>query len=230
MDILNLLEVLKPSGNVVTVKIDNAKNGYEALYDFIITLAPTLIAIAAIIASYYQFLRSMNQQQEQFSKGIAQQIDTLQLNVKLATEVELKKENCRGVREACIKLLSHATDAYTRKVANKQYSAIHDNKKTDYDWEQMKLTFDAYLSALKRFRDTEYLIETYLDEKLDTEFSESIKELDECIRSEKFSAKDNKAAKRKCLSLCQEYIRRQQTEIVELPNAILSNNRNMSSN
>ncbi|HHT0989812.1 hypothetical protein SS21_04910 [Enterobacter roggenkampii] len=226
MDILNLLEVLKPSGNVVTVKIDNAKNGFEALYDFIITLAPTIIAIVAIIASYYQFLRSMNQQQEQFSKGIDQQIDTLQLNVKLATEVELKKENCRGVREACIKLLSHATDAYTRRAANIKYSVIPDNKKTDYDWEQMNLTSDAYLSALKRFRDTEYLIETYLDEKLDAEFSESIKELDECIRSENFSGKDNKAAKRKCLSLCQAYIKRQQTEIVELPNTILSNKRN----
>lgn len=87
MDILNLLEVLKPSGNVVTVRIDNAKDGLETLYDFIITLAPTIIAIVAIIASYYQFLRSMAQQQDQFSRGVEQQINNLKLSVKLATEV-----------------------------------------------------------------------------------------------------------------------------------------------
>lgn len=220
MDILNLLEVLKPSGNVVTVKIDNAKNGLDALYDFIITLAPTIIAIVAIIASYYQFLRSMAQQQKQFSRGVDQQINTLKLNVKLATEVELKKESCRGVREACVKLLSHATDAYTRRVIYIKHNNIPDSQKTDYDLEQTQLAYDAYISALKRFRDTDYLIETYLDEKLDAEFSESIKELDACIRSNDLNSEHNKVAKRKCLSLCQAYIRRQQTEIVELSNAI----------
>ncbi|MCU6358473.1 hypothetical protein [Enterobacter quasiroggenkampii] len=220
MDILNLLEVLKPSGNVVTVKIDNAKNGFEAFYDFIITLAPTIIAIVAIVASYYQFLRSMAQQQEQFSKGVEQQINTLKLNVKLATEVELKKENCKGVREACVSLLSHATDAYTKRVVVIRYSDIPDDKKTDYDWEQFKLSSDSYISALKRFRDTEYLIETYLDETLDAEFSASIKELDACIRSKDLSSEDNKIAKSKCLSLCQAYIKRQQNEIVELSDAI----------
>jgi len=220
MDVVNLLEVLKPSGNVVTVKIDNAKNGLDAFYDFIITLAPTIIAIVAIIASYYQFLRSMAQQQEQFSKGVSQQINTLRLNVKLATEVELKKESCRGVREACVKLLSHATDAYTRRVANIEFNDIADNLKTDYDREQLILTYDAYLSALKSFRDTEYLIETYLDERLDKEFSESIKELDACIRRDNINGEENKDAKRKCLTLCRAYIRRQQAEIVELSNAI----------
>lgn len=220
MDILNLLEVLKPSGSVVTVKIDNAKNSIEALYDFIITLAPTIIAIVAIIASYYQFLRSMAQQQEQFSKGVEQQINTLKLNVRLATEVELKKESCKGVREACVDLLSHATDAYTKRVGLIRYSDIPDDKKTDYDWEQFQLSSDSYISALKRFRDTEYLIETYLDETLDAEFSTSIKELDACIRSNILSSEDNKIAKRKCLSLCQAYIRRQQKEIVELSDAI----------
>lgn len=220
MDILNLLEVLKPSGNVVTVRIDNAKNVLETLYDFIITIAPTIIAVAAIIASYYQFLRSMAQQQYQFSRGVEQQINNLKLNVKLATEVELKKDSCKVIREACVSLLSHATDAYSKKATWIWYKDIPNEKKTDYDWEKYRRSSDEYTEALKRFRDAEYLIETYLDEILDAEFSDSIKELDTCIRSDDLNSEDNKKAKRKCLSLCQAYIRRQQTEIIELSNSV----------
>lgn len=220
MDILNLLEVLKPSGNVVTVRIDNAKNGLETLYDFIITLAPTIIAIVAIIASYYQFLRSMAQQQDQFSRGVEQQINNLKLSVKLATEVELKKDSCKGIREACVSLLSHATDAYSKKATWIWYQDIPNDKKTDYQREKYRTSYDEYIEALKRFRDTEYLIETYLDEILDAEFSDSIKELDTFIRIENLNSEDNKQAKRKCLSLCQAYIRRQEKEIIELSNSV----------
>lgn len=80
MDIIHLLEALKPAGNVVTVKIDDGKSWWESLSTFVITILPALFAGVTLWVSY-----------RQFKSGIRQQVNEMRLSTKLATEVELKK-------------------------------------------------------------------------------------------------------------------------------------------
>lgn len=224
MDIIHLLEALNPVGNVVTVKIDNDKDTFEAVADFIIAIAPTVIAGLAMWYSYKQFKSNMESQSEQFRQGIQQQINSLRVTTQLATEVELKKENCKGVRDACVQLLSHANDAYTSKVKYRRMK-IKINKlrgKEDDSELDRKLedSHKPHVDALKRFREAEYLIETYLDENDDEAFRESIRELDACIRREDFTGEENKVAKKNCLTMCQAYLKRQQQEITQLSKSL----------
>ncbi|MGI7011130.1 hypothetical protein EY915_03505 [Citrobacter braakii] len=220
MDIIHLLEVLNPLQNVITVKIDSDKGIFATVGDFIIAVAPTVIAGLAMWYSYKQFKSNLNSQSEQFRQGMQLQINALKVSTQLATEVELKKENCKGVREACVQLLSHANDAYTSKVLyRRKVNNLGQEDDSELDME-LEDSHKPLLDALKRFREAEYLIETYLDGDNDEAFRESIRELDACIRKDNFTAVENKAAKRNCLAMCQNYIKRQQQEITQLSKSL----------
>ncbi|ECE4329344.1 hypothetical protein DB187_05275, partial [Salmonella enterica] len=89
MDIIHLLEVLNPLKNVVTIKIDNDKGLFTTIAEFLIAMAPTLIAVIAMWYSYKQFKISLRSQSEQFRLGLKQQTNALKINTQLATEIEL---------------------------------------------------------------------------------------------------------------------------------------------
>ena len=220
MDIIHFLEVLKPVENVVTIRIDSDKQTFEAIGDFIIAIAPTIIAGLAMWYSYLQFKANLKTQTEQFQIGIGQQISALKVSTQLATEVELQKENCKGVREALVQLLNHATEAYTAKIQYKRKLRIHEKLKgviPDDNYEETLYEIKKpYLDTLKRFRDTEMLIQTYLDDNDDKEFRLSMTTLDSCIRDLRSKGAENKDAKRACLELCKSYLKRQQEKITNL--------------
>ncbi|WP_393950032.1 hypothetical protein [Kluyvera intermedia] len=224
MDIIHFLEVLKPAENVITVKIDSNKETFEAIGDFIIAIAPTIIAGLAMWYSYLQFKANLKTQTEQFQVGVRQQISALKISTQLATEVELQKENCKGVREAIVQLLNHATEAYTAKIQFRRklkwYKKLKDNiPDSDYE-EKLYEIRKPYHDSLKRFRDTEMLMQTYLDDSEDDAFRVSITTLDLCIRDFNSTGADNKAAKKLCLDLCKSYLKRQQEKIKNLSNSL----------
>ncbi|HDS4389429.1 TPA: hypothetical protein QH079_004366 [Enterobacter roggenkampii] len=220
MDIIHLLEVLNPSGNVVTVKIDNAKTGLDSFSDFLVAIAPAIIAAVALFTSYYQFRRSITQQSEQFKETTLQQINELRLNVKLATEIELKKSNCATVRNACVKLLSYATEADANGFSFREYSKIKPEERSDRLLNEIDKVYESRIASLIAFRESSCMIETYLDRSQDLEFINSIDAISDFLYNEERDVSEFHAAKDKCLELCREYIRRQEQEIINISDVL----------
>ncbi|SAF18633.1 Uncharacterised protein [Enterobacter hormaechei] len=55
MDIVNLLEVLKPASHVVTVKMETASNNWDSIIKVLIAILPAIISFIALFFSYFQF-------------------------------------------------------------------------------------------------------------------------------------------------------------------------------
>lgn len=121
MEIIHLLEVLNPLKNVVTIKVDNDKELLSTISDFLIAIAPTLIAGLAMWYSYKQFKISLKNQSEQFRLGLRQQISTLKINTQLATEVELIKDECKMLREVFVDFLDCTSFLFNNHFEYKRY-------------------------------------------------------------------------------------------------------------
>ncbi|MCK7247839.1 hypothetical protein [Enterobacter asburiae] len=97
MDIIQLLEVLKPAKDVVTVQIASQKDQLAPWIDLAKAVLPAAatagVAWLAMKNSHRQFDKSSERQATEFKLGIEQQVSTLKINTQLATEVALKKEN-----------------------------------------------------------------------------------------------------------------------------------------
>ena len=122
MEIIHLLEVLNPLKNVVTIKVDNDKDLFSTISDFLIAIAPTLIAGIAMWYSYKQFKIGLQNQSEQFRLGLKQQIHTLKINTQLATEVELMKDECKMLREVFVDYLDCTSFLFKNHFEYKRYS------------------------------------------------------------------------------------------------------------
>lgn len=122
MEIIHLLEVLNPLKNVVTLKVDNDKDLFSTISEFLIAIAPALIAGIAMWYSYKQFKISLQNQSEQFRLGLKQQIHTLKINTQLATEVELIKDECKMLREVFVDYLDCTSFLFKNHFEYKQYS------------------------------------------------------------------------------------------------------------
>lgn len=122
MDIIHLLEVLNPLKNVVTIKIENDKELFASISDFLIGIAPTLIAVIAMWYSFKQFKISLKNQSEQFRLGIKQQNNALKVNTQLATEVELTKDECKVLREVFVDYLDCTSFLYSSYFEYKHHS------------------------------------------------------------------------------------------------------------
>lgn len=109
MDIIHLLEVLKPLNNVVTIKIDNDKDLFATISEFLIAIAPSLIAVIAVWYSYKQFKIGLRNQSEQFKLGLKQQTNALKINTQLATEIELIKDECKLLKDSYVALVNNAS-------------------------------------------------------------------------------------------------------------------------
>ncbi|CNF01286.1 hypothetical protein [Yersinia mollaretii] len=106
MDIFQVLEAIKPQDHVLTVQVNAAKD----IYDWLIVLSPTLVAIVALWYSARQFRMSMRTQ-------IAQ----IKLNARLETEVKQRQEWCNSVRMACTKYASISHEKHMKNVESKIY-------------------------------------------------------------------------------------------------------------
>ncbi|MDN8599032.1 hypothetical protein Q0A17_06335 [Citrobacter sp. S2-9] len=159
MDIIHLLEVLNPLEKVVTVKIDNDKSVFETTGEFLIAIAPTLIAVFAMWYSYKQFKTSLRSQSEQFKLGMNQQINTLKINTKLATEVELMKDDCKVLRETFVSYVDITSLLYNNKLDYKQYSLLTGEEAI----KRRDLAHENIMVYSSKFSQTRMLLISYLN-------------------------------------------------------------------
>ncbi|WP_310607088.1 hypothetical protein [Buttiauxella brennerae] len=232
MDIIQLLETLKPAAHVISVEVQSNKN----FWDSIIAVWPSLltggVAFAGIWASHRQFkitgARQAQQVEEaaqrqtaQFKIDVDRQIKELRLTTRLATDIELKKENYREVRTACIKFLSESNTInclkYQLDVAKTLAIVQPENE----------VRTDAFLSSTASHQMSQtnlagcqFSLLSYLNEKDDATFIKSISSVFEETVINDSTPEVFGAAIVKCNIELRSYILKKQNEIVALSDSI----------
>lgn len=207
MDIIHLLEALKPAGNVVTVKIDDGKSWWESLSTFVITILPALFAGVTLWVSY-----------RQFKSGIRQQVNEMRLSTKLATEVELKKDACREVRQAYLSFMQKLSELYMCTLD------IRDLKKEvgeegGADLITLKRQFRLYHQQCAY---SKTLIDSYLDPSSasDIKFSAQLSHAFNLAANENTKGGDFADEVISCSNMCFEFIDVREKEIINLVETI----------
>ncbi|HFU1238230.1 TPA: hypothetical protein ACGQTC_003107 [Citrobacter braakii] len=214
MDIIHLLEVLNPLQNVITVKIDNDKGGFATFSDFIIAVAPTVIAGFAIWFSYRQFKISQSKQIEQFNHGIKQQINELKINTQLATEVELMKDESKALREAFVSFVDVASSIYSSKSDFKQYA----ERLGEDALKHQQLSCQAIIANSSKFLQARLLLISYLnlDDPEEKNFYDCIIAIGDCAFNGDGTGEDLGILQGKGASLCFKLIKKKRDAILSL--------------
>lgn len=218
MDIIHLLEVLNPLKNVVTIKIDNDKNAFGAAVDFLIAIAPTLIAVFAIWYSYKQFKISLHNQNEQFKLGLKQQTNALKINTQLATEIELIKDECRVLRETFVSFLESASLIYNSKVEFNQNL----DKTEAYAIERRNQSHENIMSISIKLMQNKMLLLSYLnlEDPEEEKFNECINAITNCAFNGDGTGKDLGTLQGEGAHFCFELIKRKRQAILNLAETI----------
>ena len=112
MDVFQLLEAIRPQDKVITVQVSSPKDYLAYLF----TLAPSVVAILALIFSAWQFKAT-----------IKNQLRLAQINAKLSTDIEIKKEWCREVRRLCTECLVNGNNSHAAKQHGQWLKEKHEN-------------------------------------------------------------------------------------------------------
>ncbi|WP_320719532.1 hypothetical protein [Enterobacter sp. 296B2] len=214
MDIIQLLEVLKPAKDVVTVQIASQKDQLAPWIDLAKAVLPAAatagVAWLAMKNSHRQFDKSSERQATEFKLGIEQQVSTLKINTQLATEVALKKENCNGVRDSCARFLSHATQASLRQHA---YGLAEKNASI----EELDVIHNQWMDEMREMTASKIILLSFLSPEADRDFYKAIQtvgnEMDAGCESLGIAGNG-------CLIECRNYIMRKHQEIIDLTNNI----------
>lgn len=219
MDILNLLEVLKPASHVVLVKMENSSNLWDSVSKVLIAILPAFISFIALLFSYYQFKSNMRNQSEQYALGIKQQLMSLKLNTQLATEIELKKDVCKEVRAAFISFMKHHAEQYHAKV---DYKDLLGNSDTESVRERKRL-HEIVMEKAQLIMENKVLLDSYLDlsDPEEFKFFQSLNELSSiALSGGDGTGADLGAAQGKCSALCFNFIEKRRKEITSLVDTI----------
>lgn len=221
MDIIQLLEVLKPAKDVVTVQVVNQKDLLAPWIDLLKAVLPAAatagVAWLAMNKSHRQsesnakrqseeFQSNAKRQSEEFKLGIEQQVKTLKIQTQLATEVDLKKETCKSVREACSHFLKSANQACIQSVA---YKLAKDRDKLDDAY----AAHDLFMAAMDEMATSKILLLSFLQPAKDTSFLLAINNVNNFIQEDHEKTGELIS---QCLAECREYILVKQQEIIEL--------------
>lgn len=219
MDILNLLEVLKPASNLVTVKIENSSTYWDSLSKILIAILPAFISFVALLFSYFQFKANMRKQSEQYALGIEQQLLTLKLNTRLATEIELKKDACKEVRTAFVGFMKYHAELYQNKVRYSNLIKANNGKSTD----ESRELHNVIIARTQSMIESKMLLDSYfdLDDPEDKEFYDHINDATSiALKGGDGSGYDLGYSQGKCSRLCFKYIERRRKEITGLVHTI----------
>lgn len=219
MDLLSLLEVLKPLDHVVTVKVSNDVGLWDSFSKFAVAIIPALISFLALLFSYFQFKRNVRYQSEQFSLGIEQQLMALKLNTRLATEIELKKDVCKEVRTAFVGFMKYHVEVYQSKVS---YQRLNDKIDDESIKQKIELN-NIIISKTHLMIESKMLLDSYLDlnDQEDKEFFDQLNETtDIAIKGGDGSGYDLGYSQGKCSRQCFKYIERRRKEITSLVDTI----------
>ncbi|MCM7772105.1 hypothetical protein M8S83_08275 [Enterobacter asburiae] len=219
MDILNLLEVLKPASHIVTVKMESNSNFWDSVSKTLIALLPAFISFLALFFSYYQFKSNMRNQSEMFALGVQQQLKTLKLNTRLATEIELKKDICKEVRAAFVGFMKHHTELYHAK---REYLSLED-KFDQYSNERRTISHEIIIDKGQLIIESRMLLDSYLDlsDPHDRKFFEILNDVTEvALKGGDGTGADLGYLQGRCSTVCFEYIEKRRKEITGLVDTI----------
>lgn len=222
MDIIHLLEVLRPANNVVTLRVENLRSDTKAFIDYIILLAPIGVAFLGMILSYFQFSKNLKNQSKQFSKTIQQQIQNVHLTAKLAAEVEAIKEVRKEVRKLSVDFITciskHRADMY-------EYETLRNlpvnNRSGDYD-DLVSLAHRERMHSLSKVLETKSMLETYLNADNDRPFIDAMIEVENAMRD--FNDDGVRLGKARGLVIleCRKYLENKNQEINTLTSASIT--------
>lgn len=222
MDIIQLLEVLKPAKDVVTVQIASQKDQLTPWLDLAKAVLPAAatagVAWVAMKNSHRQFEKNSKRQSSEFRLGIEQQIKSLRIQTQLATEVDLKKDICKNVRNACAEYLKHALEL-ERQNDNYKLACEYIEKGGPGFVEKRNVAHELRMKASADMLYSKMILLTYLDPIEDAEFQKVISEVSDCAHTD--NNMDVGSASGLCLKVCREYIARKHKEIVELTESIV---------
>ncbi|MEB6412152.1 hypothetical protein [Enterobacter vonholyi] len=213
MDIIQLLEVLKPAKDVVTVQIASQKDPLTPWFDLAKAVLPAaataFVAWRAMNRSHRQFEITSTRQAAEFDKNLAQQTKALRVQTQIATEIEIKKEECRNVRDTCAQYLSLALES-NRYKNDFDLASEYILKGNTQFIEKRNVAHENYLESSRKTLSARMLLMTYLNPETSPSFFESIKNVDTSLVS---SAPNFGGVVGKCLAECRMYIEKKQAEI-----------------
>lgn len=222
MDIIKLLEFLNPAKDVVTVQIANNKDWIDSAVDIskavLPALATAVVAWLAMNKSHRQFERNSKRQSDEFKLGIEQQVKSLKIQTQLATEVDLKKEISKGVRESCSQFLSLGLEANRQSGTYKLACEYVDNGNHKF----LKDRDDAhafYMKAAAEMASARVMLMSFLDPQVDEEFYSSIAKVTDLLRDDSSAFG---SATGICLIHCRKFIAKKHQEIIDLTSSITS--------
>lgn len=218
MDIIHSLEVLNPLKNVVTIKIENDKELFASISDFLIAIAPTLIAVIAMWYSYKQFKISLKNQSDQFKLGLKQQNYTLKINTQLATEIELIKDECKMLREGFVAFMDNASILYANHLEYEQNSKRFD----EYSIECRNKAFENIKTYSNKLVQERMLILSYLNlENAEEEtFYDCLIDITNCAINGDGTGSDLGTLQGLGANLCFELIKKKRQAILNLAQTI----------
>lgn len=210
MDIVSLIEALKPLDHVITVKVDNSVEFGEKFMNGVISFAPTFIGFVALIYSKIQFDKS-SKQQARFTH----------LNARISTDIDIIKQKKTSIQNACSEFLSlgrefHSTSDLSYKLRELEgYS----EEKTRISWQVLELS-EKYLSA-------KISLEVQLSTGCDKQFIDAINKFHNYIskslgesndKSDDKSDGDYYGVQFACIEECRNYMSRCDEEIKQIVN------------
>ncbi|WP_336479276.1 hypothetical protein [Escherichia coli] len=222
MDIIHLLEVLRPANNVITLRVENFQSNTKATIDYIILLAPIVVAIFGMILSYSQFSKNLKNQSKQFSKTIQQQIQNVHLTAKLAAEVEAIKEVKKEVRKLSVDFITcisqHRTDMY-------EYETLRNrpvNIRTEDHANLVDLAHRVRMNSFSKMLETKSMLETYLNADDDRSFIDAMIEVENAMRD--YNDEGVRLGKARGLVIveCRKYLENKNQEIDKLTSASIT--------
>lgn len=207
MDIIHLLEVLNPLKNVVTIKIDNDKDLFTTIVEFLIAMAPTLIAVIAMWYSY-----------KQFKLGLKQQTNALKINTQLATEIELIKDECKVLRETYVGYIDDASSLYSNHLDYKQNSGSTE----EYAIERRNKAHENIMVCSNKLMQKRMLIISYLnlEDSEEKKFYDCIIAISNCAFNGDGTGKDIGSLQGEGAKFCFELIKRKRQAILSLAETI----------
>ncbi|EMF0745100.1 hypothetical protein V2E82_002465 [Klebsiella aerogenes] len=213
MDIIQLLEVLKPAKDVVTVQIASQNDPLTPWFDLAKAVLPAaataFVAWRAMNRSHRQFEITSKRQAAEFDKNLAQQTKALRVQTQIATEIEIKKEECRNVRDTCAQYLSLALESNRYKNDFDMAAEFILKGNTEFI-EKRNVAHENYLESSRKTLSARMLLMTYLNPETSPSFFESIKNVDTSLVS---SAPNFGGVVGKCLAECRMFIEKKQAEI-----------------
>lgn len=204
MDVFQMLEALQPQNKVVTIQVSSPKD----YFSYILTLAPSVVAILALLFSAWQFKSS-----------IRNQIKLAQINARLSTDIELKKEWCRDVRKLCVECLSAGIESH---LCGQRSTHILEGleKKGTFDEVKYRVHFDAQNNNFYKMLESQSCLLLYLDPIEHGEFIELLQTFTTLVGSGNLPSSEVGTARASVLDECRKIIHVRNREISQISDDI----------